>query len=105
MDNIEEIKTKRAEKSIEELLDDDMLFTNYEGKDLFLASEIKEILGIPITITTHLFEPASLVSINGLESKKYYYKKEIEDALENQKNEKHDILIKMLKEYKNRQTK
>jgi hypothetical protein len=46
-----------------------------------------------------------LVFINGLESKKYYYKKEIEDALENPKNEKHDILIKLLKEYTNKERK
>ena len=36
---------------------------------------------------------------------KYYYEREIEDALENPKNEKHDILIKTLKEYKNKKRK
>jgi len=35
MDNTEKRKTRRAGKLIKELLDDDMLFTNYEGKDLF----------------------------------------------------------------------
>ena len=35
MDDREKRKTKRTEKSIEDLLDDDILYTNYEGKDVF----------------------------------------------------------------------
>jgi len=106
MNNEEKRKTKRSEKSIEERLDDDILYTNYEGKDVFSASEIEEILGIPASITTYLFEPASWSVLNGIGAKrsksKYYYERDIKDALENPKNEKHDILIKMLKEYKNK---
>ena len=106
MDNIEEIKPKRAKKSIEERLDDDIFYTNYEGKDVFSASEIEEILGIPASIITYLFEPASWSVLNEVgvkkSSSKYYYERDIKDALENPKNEKHAILIKRLKEYKSK---
>jgi len=110
MDNREKRKAKRVEKSIEERLDDDILYTNYEGKDVFSASEIEEILGIPASIITYLFEPVSWSVLNeiGVKKKsksKYYHERDIKDALENPKNEKHDILIKMLKEYKNKKRK
>jgi len=80
---------------------------NVSDRGLMTASEIKEEFGIPTEITTSLFEPTEWHHTNvegnyGGNPTYFYDSKEIEEALNDPTNEKHNVLMKALGEYKDK---
>jgi len=80
---------------------------NVSDRGLMTASEIKEIFGIPTEITSTLFEPVEWHHTNveghyGGNPTYFYDSKEIEEALNDSVNEKHNVLMKALREYKDK---
>jgi len=78
-------------------------------RGLMTASEIKDELGIPTEITTSLFSPAEWHHTNveghyGGNPTDFYYADEIEEALNDPADEKHEALLKALAEYKDKKT-
>jgi len=80
---------------------------NVSDRGLMTASEIKEEFGIPTEITTSLFEPVEWHHTNiegnyGGNPTYFYDSEEIEEALNDPTNEKHNVLMKALGEYKDK---
>jgi len=77
------------------------------ARGLMTASEIKEEFGIPTEITSSLFRPVEWHHTNveghyGGNSTYFYDSEEIEAALNDPADEKHNILMKKLEEYKDK---
>ena len=77
------------------------------SRGLMTASEIKDEFGIPTEVTTSLFRPVEWHHTNvegryGGNPTDFYDLEEIEDALNNPENEKHEALLKALAEYKDK---
>jgi len=76
-------------------------------RGLMTASEIKEEFGIPTEVTTSLFRPVEWHHTNiegnyGGNPTYFYDSEEIEEALKDPANEKHNVLMKALDEYKDK---
>jgi len=74
-------------------------------RGLMTASEIKEEFGIPTAVTTSLFRPVEWHHTNvegryGGNPTYFYDSEEIEEALNDPKNEKHEALLKAIAEDK-----
>jgi len=79
------------------------------SRGLMTASEIKEEFSIPIEVTVSLFEPVEWHHTNveghyGGNPTYFYDSEEIEEALNDPANEKHDVLLKALEEYKDKKS-
>jgi len=80
---------------------------NISDRGLMTASEIKDEFGIPIEVTSALFEPIEWHHTNiegnyGGNPTYFYDSEEIEEALNDPGNEKHEALLKALAEYKDK---